>query len=156
MPIIQHSLEVPYNVSEMYDLVNHIEKYSEFLPWCTESKVISQDEDNIEARLTLTGGGLSKSFTTSNRIQKDKLIEINLINGPFKHLEGYWSFETTPRGSKINLNLEFEFSTRLLALAFSPIFERVANTLVEAFSNRAKQVYGDRQFENNIHQQDNV
>lgn len=144
MPLIQHSLEVPYNVSEMYKLVNHIEKYSEFLPWCTESKVISRDEDSIQARLTLTGGGLSKSFTTSNRLQKDKLIEISLINGPFKHLEGYWSFETTPRGSRINLNLEFEFSTRLLALAFSPIFEKVANTLVQAFSDRAQQVYGDR------------
>ncbi len=146
MPFIQHSLEVPYNVSEMYQLVNHIEKYSEFLPWCTESKVINQDEDSIQACLTLTGGGLSKTFTTSNRLQKDKLIEISLINGPFKHLEGYWSFETTPNGSRINLNLEFEFSTRLLALAFSPFFERVANTLVQAFSDRAKQVYGDRKF----------
>lgn len=149
MPFIQHSLEVPYNVSEMYKLVNHIEKYSEFLPWCTKSSVISQDEDSIQACLTLAGGGLSKSFTTSNRLQKNKLIEISLINGPFKHLEGYWSFETTSRGSRINLNLEFEFSTRLLALAFSPIFEKVANTLVQAFSERAKQIYGDRKFENN-------
>lgn len=144
MPFIQHSLEVPYNVAEMYDLVNCIENYSEFLPWCTESKVISQDEDSIQASLTLTGGGLSKTFTTSNRLQKNKLIEISLINGPFKHLEGYWSFEPTAQGSKIHLNLEFEFSTRLLALAFSPIFEKVANTLVQAFSNRAHQVYGDR------------
>ena len=152
MPFIQHSLEVPYNLSQMYKLVNHIEKYSEFLPWCTESQIISQDEDSIQARLTLTGGGLSKSFTTSNRLQKNKLIEISLIDGPFKHLEGYWSFETSPRGSRINLNLEFEFSTRLLALAFSPIFEKVANTLVQAFSKRAKQVYGDRKFENNIYQ----
>ncbi|WP_342227516.1 type II toxin-antitoxin system RatA family toxin [Rickettsiella endosymbiont of Rhagonycha lignosa] len=152
MPFIQHSLEVPYNVSEMYKLVNHIEKYSEFLPWCTESQIISQDEDSIQARLTLTGGGLSKNFTTSNRLQKNKLIEISLIDGPFKHLEGYWSFETSPRGSRINLNLEFEFSTRLLALAFSPIFEKVANTLVQAFSERAKQVYGNRKFENNIYQ----
>ncbi|WP_342147536.1 type II toxin-antitoxin system RatA family toxin [Rickettsiella endosymbiont of Aleochara curtula] len=149
MPFIQHSLEVPYNVSEMYKLVNHIEKYSEFLPWCTKSSVISQDEDSIQACLTLAGGGLSKSFTTSNRLQKNKLIEISLINGPFKHLEGYWSFETTSRGSRISLNLEFEFSTRLLALAFSPIFEKVANTLVQAFSERAKQIYGNRKFENN-------
>ena len=152
MPIIQHSLEVPYNVSEMYTLVNHIEKYSEFLPWCTESKIISQDEDSIQACLTLAGGGISKSFTTSNRLQKNKLIEISLINGPFKHLEGYWSFETTSRGSKINLNLDFEFSMSLLALAFSPIFEKVANTLMQAFSDRAKQIYGNRKFENDTHE----
>ncbi|OIZ99441.1 ubiquinone-binding protein [Rickettsiella grylli] len=146
MPIIKHSLEVPYDVSEMYNLVSQVEKYSEFLPWCTASHVISQDEDSLKAQLTLKGGGFSKSFTTSNRMQKNKLIEISLINGPFKHLEGYWSFEATPRGSKINLNLEFEFSTSLLALAFSPIFEKVANTLVDAFFKRAKQVYGDRPF----------
>lgn len=144
MPVIRHSLEIPYNVAEMYDLVNCIEKYSEFLPWCTESKVISRDEDNIQASLTLKGGGFSKTFTTSNRLQKNKLIEISLVSGPFQHLEGYWSFDTTPRGSKISLNLEFEFSTHLLAFAFSPIFEKIANTLVQAFSNRAHQVYGKR------------
>lgn len=148
MPVIQHSLEVPYNVTEMYDLVNCVEKYSEFLPWCTESKVLIRDEDRVQASLTLTGGGLSKTFTTSNRLQKNKLIEISLISGPFKHLEGYWSFNTTSRGSKISLNLEFEFTTRLLALAFSPMFEKLATTLVSAFANRAQQIYGNRLLQN--------
>ena len=144
MPVIQHCLEVPYNVAEMYELVNRIENYSEFLPWCSKSKIISQNEDSLQASLTLTAGGLSKTFTTLNRLQKNKLIEISLVDWPFKHLEGYWAFEATQHGSKIRLNLEFEFSTRLLALAFSPVFEKVANTLVQAFSKRAHQVYGDR------------
>ena len=128
----------------MYELVNDINAYTEFLPWCTESKIIKQDEDMIQAKLTLYRGGLSKSFTTSNRLQKNKMIEINLINGPFRHLEGFWSFEPTKKGCKVRLNLEFEFNSSLLAIAFSPVFEKIAQSLTQAFSNRAKQVYGNR------------
>ena len=143
MPIIQESLEVPYNVAEMYELVNDIEAYSDFLPWCTESKIVKQDEDNIQAKLTLRGGGFSKSFTTSNRLQQNKMIEISLINGPFRHLEGFWAFEPTKKGCKVRLNLEFEFASHLLAFAFSPVFEQIAKSLIQAFSARAKQVYGE-------------
>ncbi|MDQ8039518.1 MAG: type II toxin-antitoxin system RatA family toxin [Rickettsiella sp.] len=142
MPIIQESLEVPYNVGKMYDLVNNIEAYSEFLPGCTESKIVSRDEDNIQAKLTLSGGGFSKSFTTSNRLQKNKMIEISLVNGPFRQLEGFWTFEPTEKGCKVYLNLEFEFASQLLAFAFSPIFEQIARKLIQAFSDRAKQQYG--------------
>jgi ribosome-associated toxin RatA of RatAB toxin-antitoxin module len=144
MPIIQESLEVSYNVAEMYELVNHIEAYAEFLPWCTESKIVKRDEDHIQAKLTLHKGGVSKSFTTSNRLQKNKMIEISLVQGPFHHLEGFWAFEPTKKGCKVRLNLEFEFASRLLALAFSPIFSQLAHRLVQAFSDRAQQVYGKR------------
>lgn len=142
MPIIQESLEVPYNAEKMYDLVNDIEAYSEFLPGCTESKIVSRDEDSIQAKLTLCGGGFSKSFTTSNRLQKNKMIEISLVNGPFRQLEGFWTFEPTEKGCKVHLNLEFEFASHLLAFAFSPVFEQIAHKLIQAFSDRAKQQYG--------------
>ncbi len=142
MPIIQESLEVPYNVAEMYELVNHIEAYADFLPWCTESKIVKRDEDAIQAKLTLRGGGFSKSFTTSNRLQKNKMIKISLVNGPFRHLEGFWTFESTKKGCKVRLNLEFEFTSPLLAFAFSPVFEQIAKSLIQAFSDRARQVYG--------------
>ncbi len=142
MPIIQESLEVPYTVEKMYDLVNDIEAYSEFLPGCTESKIVRQEEDSIQAKLTLSGGGFSKSFTTSNRLQKNKMIEISLVNGPFRQLEGFWAFEPTKKGCKVHLSLEFEFASNLLAFAFSPVFEQVAHKLIHAFSERAKQQYG--------------
>jgi ribosome-associated toxin RatA of RatAB toxin-antitoxin module len=144
MPTIQKSLEVPYNVAEMYTLVNHVEAYAEFLPWCTESTIVSQNEDSMQARLTLRGGGFSRSFTTVNRLQKNKMIEISLVNGPFRHLEGFWVFEPTKKGCKIRLNLAFEFENRLLAFALSPVFEKIAHTLVQAFSDRAEQIYGRR------------
>lgn len=144
MPNIQESVDVPYNAAEMYELVNHIEAYVEFIPWCTESKILSQDEDNIQASLTLCGAGFSKSFTTSNRLQKNKIIKISLVNGPFRHLEGFWAFEPTKKGCKVHLNLAFEFTNHLLTFAFSPVFEKMAQSLIQAFSDRAKQIYGKR------------
>lgn len=145
MPIIQQSLEVPYTVSEMYQLVDNIDSYSEFLPWCTESQVLERNEDEVNATLTLSGGGFSKSFTTCNRLQKNKMIEIRLVHGPFKQLEGFWAFEKTKtNGCKVSLSLEFEFSSLLLSMAFGPVFHQVATALVDAFSDRAKQVYGKK------------
>src|SRR5689334_1039187 len=93
MPIIHRNLTDPYTVAQMYQLVNAVESYSEFLPWCTESTVTSRNEDEVHATLTLSGGGFHKSFATCNRLQHDKMIEIRLVHGPFKQLEGFWSFQ---------------------------------------------------------------
>lgn len=143
MPVIHHSLAVPHHVSEMYQLVNQVEDYEKFLPWCKESKVLSRTEDEVHATLVLAGGGLQKSFSTLNRLQADKMIEIRLLNGPFRQLEGFWRFdELEEQKSQITLDLEFEFSSKLLALAFGPVFNQVANTLVDAFCKRAAELYG--------------
>jgi ribosome-associated toxin RatA of RatAB toxin-antitoxin module len=143
MPTIQHKLEVPYQASEMYQLVDRVEDYAQFLPWCKESHVISRDEDEVRATLTLAAGAFQKSFTTCNRLQKDKMIEIRLIDGPFDTLEGFWRFDPLEsKGCSISLDLEFEFSSKLIALAFGPVFHQVASSLVDAFRKRADQVYG--------------
>jgi len=126
----------------MYSLVNQVEDYAKFLPWCSASEVLHRDEDEVHARLTLAGGGFQKSFTTCNRLQENKMVEIRLLDGPFRQLEGFWKFETVEQGCRITLDLEFEFSNKLLALAFGPVFNQVAKTLVEAFSKRAEQIYG--------------
>jgi ribosome-associated toxin RatA of RatAB toxin-antitoxin module len=142
MPIIHHELVVPYSAAQMFALVNNVNEYSQFLPYCKSSRVLSQTEDEVKATLILAGGGFQKSFTTCNRLQPDKMIEIKLLDGPFRQLEGYWRFEPLEQGSKVSLDLEFEFSSKLLALAFGPVFNQVANTLVEAFSKRAEAIYG--------------
>lgn len=145
MPDIQRAQVVVYSPSQMYDLVNDIEKYPEFIPWCNKTEVLHQDEDGIKATLHFEGGGFSKSFTTHNLLQKNKMIEIKLINGPFRHLEGYWRFDPQENdGCKVMLDLEFEFSSGLLGLAFAPFFNQVANKLVESFCDRAAVVYGDK------------
>ncbi len=145
MPIIQRSAIVPHTSEEMYQLVNAIKDYPSFIPWCHDAEVHSCDEDEIRATLHFEGAGFRKSFTTCNRLQKNKMIEIRMLDGPFKHLEGFWLFES-PNNEQclIRLDLEFELANKILGLAFGSLFNQVANSLVEAFSKRAEVVYGTR------------
>jgi len=136
-----------YSPAEMYDLVNDVEAYPEFLPWCKSSEVISATEDVIEARVEIAKGSLNKSFATRNLLQKNKMIEMKLLEGPFKHLEGFWRFNPlkNPGACKVTLDLEFEFESKLVGLAVGPVFSKIANTLVDSFGKRAVIVYGERE-----------
>lgn len=146
MPDIRKTKIVPYTQEQMYDLVTDVESYPEFVPWCVSSHVINRTPEEVRGTLAFARGGLHKEFTTLNRLQPHKMIEIRLINGPFRHLEGFWRFETVASGHcRVSLDLEFEFSSRLVKLVFGPIFNQVANTLVDAFCNRAKIVYGSEE-----------
>ncbi len=145
MTIIKRSAVVPHLAAEMYDLVDNIEAYPEFLQWCVSSEVLFRTEDEVRATLCMAKGRLRKSFTTCNRLQKNKMIEVRLISGPFKHLEGFWRFENVGEGkSSVSLDLEFEFVNKLMSLAIGPIFHQVANKLVDNFIRRANQIYGNR------------
>lgn len=143
MTVIKRDSVVPYSTQQMFDLVNGIDDYPHFIPWCKSTHIISRDSDEIRARLDFARGGMEKSFTTCNRLQTNKLIEIRLLDGPFRQLEGFWSFESLPEGCLISLNLEFEFSSKLISMMFSPIFNPIANRLVEVFTQRADVVYGN-------------
>lgn len=147
MTIIKRSAEVPYYAEQMYELVNNIEAYPEFLPWCVASNVHSRTEDEIHATLDLSKGGISKSFTTCNRLQKNKMIEMRLVKGPFKHLEGFWRFEdlSSKQGSLVALDIEFDFHNFIMGMAFGPVFNQIASTLVDSFCKRADLVYGKSQ-----------
>ena len=143
MTTIHKQALVSYSARQMYDLVNDIDSYADFLPWCGGSRVLSRDDDQIRATVEIAHGSLRKAFTTRNRLQKDKMIEMRLENGPFKHLEGFWRFDSLgEQACKVSLDLEFEFSNRLVGLAMGPIFTQIANTLVDAFCKRAVGVYG--------------
>ncbi|MDT8388391.1 MAG: type II toxin-antitoxin system RatA family toxin [Thiogranum sp.] len=145
MTIISKSALVPYTPAQMFALVDDIEAYPQFLPWCKQAEVLSRNEDEVRATLELSKGGVEKSFTTRNLNQKDKMIEIRLVNGPFKRLDGYWRFDRLgDEGCKISLDLEFEFSSRMLGMVVGPVFSQIANSLVDAFMQRAKDVYGGR------------
>lgn len=141
MPIVSHKEVVPYSSEQMYALVNNIAAYPEFIQWCTQTTVHHEDEDEVKATLTIAGAGLQKSFTTHNLLQKNKMIEIRLIDGPFKHLEGFWRFdEVESKGCQISFDLEFEFAG-MLGFVLGPMFHHMASTLTDAFIKRAEAVY---------------
>ena len=145
MPVISKSALVPYSCAEMYDLVNDIAAYPDFLPWCGGSEILESNEDEIRASVALSRSGINKSFTTLNRLQKNKMIEMRLVEGPFQHLEGYWRFESlSDEACKVLFDIEFEFSSRLLAMTVGPVFSQVTGSMLDAFTKRAVEVYGKR------------
>jgi len=143
MPTIKKSALVEYTPQDMFNIVDDVDKYSEFLPWCGQSSVLSRRADEVEASVEISHSGIKKSFTTLNRIQPGKMIEVKLINGPFKHLHGFWRFDPIgDKGCKVTLDMEYEFSSKLLGMAIGPVFSQIANTLVDAFCKRAESLYG--------------
>lgn len=146
MPLISRNALVPYSVEEMYRLVEDVEAYPDFLPWCRSTAVLERNEQQVKASIEIAKGALNKSFTTINRMQHNKMIEMRLIEGPFKHLEGFWRFDALKDTSacKISLDLDFEFESKLIAFAVGAVFNQIANTMVDAFCKRAVEVYGER------------
>lgn len=127
----------------MYDLINDVNAYAAFLPWCSDSKILSQSEQEIQASLMISYHGIHKSFSTINTITKDKRIEMRLAEGPFKSLEGIWIFVPLgDDGTKIMLDLEFEFKNKLISMSFGSVFTSIADSLMDAFIQRAAKVYG--------------
>lgn len=143
MTTISKSALVTYSPEQMFKLIDDIEAYSGFLPWCGKATEISRDEKNVEASILISHSGLNKEFTTQNKNTAFEKIEMHLVNGPFKKLDGVWLFE--PLGEtacKISLNLEFEFSSKIISITLGPVFSKIANSLVDAFIKRADTVYG--------------
>ena len=143
MSKISKRVLITYTADQMYDLVNDIEAYPDFLPWCDKVRVIDRDEMSVKAEVGVSKGRIRQSFITQNNLIPGRRIEMNLVEGPFKKLHGVWYF--SPRGEtgcEVKLEMEFEFAKGLLGLGFNKIFSGIANTLVDAFCQRAKQKYG--------------
>ncbi|SFM34253.1 Ribosome association toxin PasT (RatA) of the RatAB toxin-antitoxin module [Ectothiorhodospira mobilis] len=145
MSSISRQAVVPYTPQEMFDLVNDVESYPRFLPGCRSAAVLERGDDEVKASVELAKGAVRKSFTTRNRLQRHKMIEMRLVEGPFRQLEGFWRFDALEDGrTRVALDLDFEFSSRLVRAVVGPVFHQVANSLVEAFVRRAREVYGVR------------
>ena len=136
---------MPYTADEMYALVSDILAYPQFLPWCTGTQILSQEGKELSARIGFSVSGVSQSFTTRNQLQPGEEIAMQLVDGPFSTLDGRWWFEPLgDAGCKISLLLEYDFSSKMVSLAVGPVFNKIANTLVDAFQKRAQEVYGKR------------
>jgi len=144
MPVVERSALVSYSAQQMYNLVNDVQRYSEFLPGCVGSKVIEQTELSMLASMELKKGPIRQIFTTRNGLVDGQSIKMELQDGPFNYLHGQWVFkELAIDACKVELDLRFEFNSRLTGAAFGRIFTDLTSRLVDSFVARAKVVYDD-------------
>lgn len=145
MAEVQRSVIVPYSAQEMYQLVDQVKRYPEFMPWCGGASETPIDGNRSHATIVIDYHHIRQSFTTENTKQPPELIEMELRHGPFRRLDGHWRF--VPLGEqacKVEFRLHYEFSHKLLEKLVGPVFHRIANSFVDAFTRRAEQIYGKR------------
>ena len=145
MGSIDRSALLPYTPEEMFKLVTDIKAYPEFLPWCSSSEILARENDGVIACIDFSVGKVSKSFTTRNVHHGCEEIAMQLVEGPFSELQGFWRFRPLgEHGCKINLSLHYDFSSRVLSMVVGPVFNTIANSLVDSFTKRAVEIYGER------------
>lgn len=150
MKQVRKSVLLWYSAREMYALVTAVEDYPQFLPWCADAKVLAETDTGMKARLTLAFGGVRHAFTTINEHVDGRSVDVGLVDGPFSLLDGHWQFlslgeeAATKPACKIEFDMRYAFANGALEAVISPVFDRVANSLVDSFVRRAEQVYGPR------------
>ena len=142
MASVSRSALVPYSAEQMYQLVNDIDCYPEFVPWCVNSTSELLSEKQKQATLYFARGAIKTHFTTRNDLYSGERIDMKLVDGPFKHLHGDWKFiDIEDHGSRVQLELEFELSNRMLKVALEAFFNQICDRLVSSFVERANEVY---------------
>ena len=143
MAEVNKSVLVAHSASRIFALVDAVEKYPEFLPWCSGTQLILRDPHITRATIHINYHGITQSFTTENAKREPQLMQIRLIEGPFKTLQGSWRFaDLGSAGCKIEFSLRYEFASHLLERLVGPVFGYIADTLVGAFVKRAQRIYG--------------
>ncbi len=143
MAVVEKSVLIERTVSQMFELVDRVEEYPKFLPWCGGTELIERTDAKTAARLHISYHGIKAHFATENDKEPPKWMSIKLREGPFRHMDGLWRF--TPLGEsacKIEFRLHYEFSNKLLEKALGPVFHHIANTFIDSFVKRAHQIYG--------------
>lgn len=143
MAIVEKSVLIGHSAAKMYALVADVEAYPQFLPWCSGAEVQLLGEHKAMATLHVNYHGLRQHFTTENHMEAGALIEMKLVNGPFRHLDGFWRFAPlAEQACKVEFRLNYELSGKLMEKMAGPVFNHIANTFVEVFVKRAVALYG--------------
>ena len=143
MSVVEKSVLVGYSAQQMFALVDAVEAYPQFLPWCERAHVSHRDESRTRATLHINYHGARQSFTTENAKEPPHKMSVRLVEGPFRVLDGEWCFIALRENAcKIEFRLHYEFSSRLLEMLVGPVFTYIANTMVDAFVKRADELYG--------------
>jgi len=146
LPTVQRSSRVSYTAEQMFDLVNDIERYPEFLHWCRAARVDVRQGNTVEATLDIGALGFQRSFRTRNTLRRPDRILIELVSGPFRRLRGEWKFtDLAAGGSEVSLSLAFEVTVSPFGAVFSKVFEELAGAQMDAFTARAAKLYGGRE-----------
>lgn len=140
---VERSALVPFSAEQMFALVDGVEHYPEFLPWCSMTRVRQRDTSITVAEIGVSYRGIRQSFSTRNRKNPPLSMTLALVDGPFRSLDGEWRF--TPLGDtacRVDFRLHYEFSGGLLDRLFAPVFGHIAESMVDAFMRRAEQLHG--------------
>ncbi len=139
---VRRSSLLPYTAGQMYGLVTDVERYPEFLPWCSAARIVVDEGEFVTVNLGLHRGVVRGSFTTRNRLVPDRSVEMRLVEGPFSLLEGRWDFlPIQDAGTRAELRIRFQTRGVISGLALGPAFESICSQMVDAFSRRAHQVF---------------
>jgi len=140
---INRSALVPYSSEKMFDLVNDVEDYKNFLSWCGGSEVLEHSEQASIASVTIAFKGIHKTFTTSNTLSRPTEIQLAMVDGPFSKLEGTWTFKALDENAcKLSLVLDFGFANRFVGAVIGPVFKIIADSMIDSFCKRAEEIYG--------------
>jgi ribosome-associated toxin RatA of RatAB toxin-antitoxin module len=143
MAVVHKSVLLGYSAEQMFALVDKIEDYPKFLPWCGGAEVRQREGNKVTATLTINYHGVKQTFTTENTNTPPVAMNMALVEGPFKHLNGTWNFRALrPDACKIEFELQYEFSSKILEQLIGPVFNMIANSFVDSFCKRAEAVYG--------------
>jgi ribosome-associated toxin RatA of RatAB toxin-antitoxin module len=143
MAVVHKSVFLGYSVEQMFDLVAKVEDYPKFLPWCSGVNIVERADDKLVANLQINFHGVKQSFTTANHNQRPTQMKMHLVDGPFKMLEGTWTFKALRADAcKIEFDMHYEFSNIILEQIVGPVFGMIANSMVDSFCKRAEVVYG--------------
>jgi ribosome-associated toxin RatA of RatAB toxin-antitoxin module len=144
LPVVTKSALVTFSASQMFDLVADMDAYPQFLPWCASAEILSREKSQFCGRMEVARMGIHQAFSTCNRFIPGERMELRLVDGPFRKLQGVWTFRPLREDAcKVELMLDFEFSGKLIDKAFGGVFNQIANTLVDSFCKRAEEVYGN-------------
>ena len=138
MDIINQTEDINVNVSLIFELINDVNQYSEFLPWCSDSKILDDNHSEMTAEIEIHRGPIKWKFKTRNIYKIDEIININLQEGPFKDLKGSWRFEKIDKfNSRVTLYLEYEFDSKIIELSLKPVFSSIMSSILDSFISEA-------------------
>ncbi len=138
MNYINKSEEINVNKETIFNLINNVDNYQKFLPWCTKSQILTKQNSSMTAEIEISKSFVNWKFTTKNNYKANKVIELKLVDGPFSHLEGHWKFDEIDEfNTQVTLYLEYKFDNKLIEMSIKPVFSNIMSSILDSFISEA-------------------